>query len=92
MNKFQMSMVKKGEQDVAKFDKQIADLEQKAIKAVLPIKEKMDALKLQRAGLIEYLEKFKTFMPDNEPTEELPVDEQGINPINTFSENNPFVD
>ena len=59
MNKFQMSLVREGNKDLIKFDKQIADLEQKAIKAVLPFKKKIDDLKEQRKGLIEFLEKFK---------------------------------
>ena len=63
-----MSMVRKGEADVAKFDKQIADLEQKALKVLSPFREKINTLKEQRTGLIEYLEKFKSFTPDEEST------------------------
>ena len=57
--KVQNSMIKRGERDLANFDKQIASLEERAKKAVLPFEEKINELQRLRAGLVDYLSRFQ---------------------------------
>jgi len=82
--KFQNSIIRDNEKQIAKFDTQIKAVEKKINEVVIPLKLKLDALTAQKQAFIDLNEKFKQEMANSPDTVSPPS--LGVNPNSTVDQ------
>ena len=91
MTKLQTALIKQNEKFIASLDKQIELLEERAKKTVLPIIQRLEKVKKQRADLIKYIENVKADIAAEETPQCVTSTTTGSNPSSFIEEENEHI-